>query len=171
MTIDLSHLTLGHSTDILHSEHSEDIREAVTALAAQAKRSLVVFSRQLDNKIYNHPPLCDAILKLVTSSHNAMVRIIVQDSTPVVKQGSRLVELGYRISSRLQIRKPPIEYQDNIEEFVIADGSGLVHRRQADRYEGEICFHSPLKCRQLLKYFDDCWEKSGADPELRRLHL
>jgi hypothetical protein len=171
MALDLSPLTLGSSTDVLQSTSSDDVREAVTALAAQAQRSLTIFSRQLDHKLYNQQALCDAILKLATSSRYAMVRIIVQDSTAVIKQGSRLVELSHRISSRLQIRKPPIEYKDNTEEFVIADDSGLVHRRQADRYAGEVCFHASLKCRQLLKYFDDCWEKSGADPDLRRLFL
>lgn len=171
MALNLSQLTLGSSTDVLQSTSSDDVREAVTILTAQAKRSLIIFSHHLDHKIYNQQPLCDAILKLATSSRYAMVRIIVQDSSSIVKQGSRLVELSHRISSRLQIRKPPIEYKDNTEEFVIADDSGLVHRRLADRYEGEICFHAPLKCRQLLKYYDDCWEKSGADPDLRRLFL
>jgi hypothetical protein len=53
----------------------------------------------------------------------------------------------------------------------VADETGLVFRKQAHRYEGIVNFNDRGRCRQVLSDFNDSWEKSAPDPELRRLHL
>lgn len=171
MTLELRELILGESNEALLTSSSDEVLQATLALTQQARRSLNIFTQQLDNKLYNSIELYDAVLKLATHSRHSRVRILVQDSMPVAKSGNRLVELSYRISSRVQIRKPPSEHEDFKEEFVIADGRGLMRRVNPNRYEGELCFNAAMKARQLEKFFDDCWEHSAADPQLRRLHL
>ncbi len=171
MALKLKDLILGESHDPLPTDNSEEVAEATLALAQQARRSLDIFTQRLDHKIYNSIALYDAVLKLATRSRHSRVRILIQDAMPVVQSSNRLVELSYRISSRLQIRKPPIEHQDFNEEFVIADGCGLMRRIHPNRYEGEICFNGAIKARQLDKFFDECWEQSAADPQLRRLDI
>jgi hypothetical protein len=171
MALELKDLILGESSDTLHTSSSEEVAEGTLALTLQARRSLNIFTQHLDHRIYNSEELYDAVLKLATRSRYSLVRILIQDSMPVAKSGNRLVELSYRISSRVQIRKPPVEHEDFKEEFVIADGCGLMRRTNPNRYEGELCFNAAMKVRQLDKFFDDCWEHSAADPQLRRLHL
>ena len=171
MTLELDGLVLGESSEILHTSSSEEVTQATLALTIQARRSLDIFTQYLDQRIYNSIELYDAVLKLATRSRYAMVRILVQDSMPVAKSGNRLVELSYRISSRLQIRKPPANYEDFKEDFVLADGRGLMRRVNPNRYEGEFCFNATTRARQIEKFFDDCWEHSAADPQLRRLHI
>lgn len=171
MALELKDLILGESDEVLLTSSSEEVAAATLALTQQARRSLDIFTQQLDNRIYNSIELYDAMLKLATHSRHSLIRILIQDSMPVAKSGNRLVELSYRISSRLQIRKPPLEYADFKEEVVIADGRGLMRRVNPGRYEGELCFNAAMKARQLEKFFDDCWGHSAADPQLRRLHL
>ena len=171
MALDLSEFKLGESDEIIQVGSSEEVAEATLDIAQKACRSLNIFTQALDNRVYNNQALYDAVLKLATHSRHSLVRILSNDSTNVVKRGNRLVELSYRISSRVQIRKPAMEYQEENREFVIADKHGLLQRRIANRYEGDLCFNGAMNVRQLQKFFDDCWEHSAADPELRRLHL
>lgn len=171
MALELNGLILGESNESLHTSSSEEVAEATLALAQQAHRSIDIFTQHLDHRIYNSAALYDAVLQLATRSRHSLVRILIQDSMPVAKSGNRLVELSYRISSRLQIRKPPLEHEGFKEEFVIADGCGLLRRTNPNRYEGELCFDAAMKARQLEKLFDECWEQSATDPQLRRLHL
>lgn len=171
MTLALENLILGESDTTLRTESSDDCGAAVITLAAQAQRSLEIFSHTLDRRIYNSQAFYEAALRLASRSRHSRLRIILKDSTDVVKRGSRLVELYHRLSSRVEIRTPPLEYRDVAEEFLLADSTGLLQRKLATRYEGEVCFSDAVRCRQLKKFFDDCWEKSAPDPALRRLHL
>ncbi len=171
MALELSGLILGESSDILYTHSSEEVAEATFVLADQARHSLDIFTQHLDQRLYNSVALYDAVLKLATRSRHSLVRILIQDSMPAAKNSNRLVELSYRISSRLQIRIPPVEHEEFREELVIADGCGLLRRINPNRYEGELCFNAAIKARQLKSFFDECWQHSAADPQLRRLHI
>ena len=171
MSIELTEYTLGETGDPVELNSSEDVAAATLDIAQKASRSFDIFTHHLDHRIYNSKALYEAELKLATYSRHSLVRILVKDSTDVVKRGNRLVELSYRISSRVQIRKPPMEYQEENNEFVIADKCGLLLRRNPSRFEGELDYNSTLQARQLQKFFNECWEHSATDPELRRLHL
>ncbi len=171
MTLALDNYILGESDDTIKIDSSENVSEAALALITQSKRSIDIFSHSLERRIYNSQAIYSAALKLATRSRYSQIRIILKESNDVVKLGSRLVELSQRLSSRVLIRKPPVEYRDHNEEFLIADDVGLLHRPVATRYEGGLSFYEPLRCRQLKKFFDECWEKSSQDADLRRLHL
>ncbi len=171
MTLTIDHLVLGETNQSVPTQSSEEVREATLALTRQTRRTLDIFTQQLDQRIYNNQDFTEALKALATDNRHSLIRILIQDSIPVVKQGSRVVQLSYRISSRIQLRKPPIEYRDAAEEFLIADRKGLMYRKLGHRYEGELNFNEAVRSRRLLKFFDECWEKSGTDPELRRLVL
>lgn len=168
---DYSHYTLGSDSGPIAVHSRDEICAANLALTQQARRSLALFSYNLDPRIYDTQEFCDALRQLATASRYSNVRILLRDSTTVVKQGSRVIELMHRISSRILVRKPPPEFYEHNEEFLIADDRGLLFRRFADRHDGELNFNAPNQCRLQLKFFDECWEASAADPELRRLHL
>lgn len=164
-------LILGQDSEDITTQDSAQCSQALLTLTQQARRSLLIFSQQLDAKIYNSPEFYEAVLKLATSSRHADVRIIVRDIQPIIKQSSRLVQLSQRISSRMQIRTPPMEFLQRRDEFVIIDGRALLQRANAQRYQGEVDSNAPLRCRQLTQLFDDCWEKSSTPTDLKRLHI
>ena len=167
----LDTLILGESDDIIQADGHEDIYNGILKLSQQCRRQLDIFSHTLERRIYNSEQLQQAILKLATRSRHSQIRIIVKNSNDMIRRGSRLVNLSHRLGSRIQFRIPPIEYRDYIEEFVIADNIGSVHRPIASRYEGSICFKQETQTRRLSKFFDECWSKSAGDPNLRRLDI
>ena len=54
---------------------------------------------------------------------------------------------------------------------MVFDERGVIKRRYADRYEGRADFNNPKQARELLSFFDEVWNISEPDPNLRRLHI
>ena len=99
------------------------------------------------------------------------VHILLQDGRSAVQNGNRLIELSRRLSSRIQIRRPPAQYRGYSETFLLADDAGFLHRPLYTRYEGNASFNNPGITRRLKQYFLQVWEHSQPDTEMRRLHL
>jgi hypothetical protein len=162
---------LGKSDTNITLDSSDDNRRVALALALQAQRSLRIFTRDLETLVYNSQEFVDAVTRLATLSQYSTVHILIQDSTNVIKNGHRLIELSYRLSSKIKLRKPCYEHRNVNEAFLVVDEVGFLHKKLADRYQGTANFNNSLEARNLAKFFDEVWEKSAPDPELRRLHL
>ena len=169
--IDLTELKLGLSDQQIRLETAEDNRTAALALARQATRSLDIYSHHLDKLIYDHEPFVEAVKRLALYSSHTLIRVLVVDSSHAAKNGHRLVNLGHRLSSKIQFRQPNAEYHNDYRVFLVADGLGIIQRNLGDRYEGKLNFHSPNEARSLLTHFNEVWINSVPDPYLRRLTI
>lgn len=169
--IDLSEYILGESKQKISLATIEENRRAAIALAGQAKRSLHIFSYDLEPMIYDNAEFVDAVKNLAIGHSRSQIHIIVQDSRKIVEQGHRIVELARKISSRIHIRKTPSEAKNHAQAFLIADQTGLLYRTVGERFEGYAEFDDRFQCKHLLDFFNATWEHSAPDPELRRLHI
>ncbi len=149
----------------------DDNRTAAALLAAQARRQVELFSHDLEPMLYDQPALVDALTQLSISSPRARIRILAKDFERAVKEGHRLVELSRRLSSFVELRKVHSDYQSFNETFFLADDYGLLHRRHAPRFEGVFSCKAQMEVRRLRAYFDEVWDRSEPDADLRRLHL
>ena len=168
--IDVSKFILGETIEPLKLESSADQRGAAVALAAQARRSVDIFSRDLDKRIYDHRAFLDALQNLAVN-HHGQIRILVKDSSQAVKYGHRLIPLSQRLTSFIEIRKAAEDFTEYNEAFLIADETGYVQRRQADRFEGIARFNAAQEAVNLLVFFNEVWRNSATDPDLRRIYL
>lgn len=169
--LDLDSLRLGEDAREIRLSTREDNRRVAAALALQATRTLELFSHDLEPELYDQPDFLEAVRLLALRSPRVRIRILLQDAGRAVRDGHRLVELMRRLSSFIEIRQPHHDYQDHPEAFLIVDGTGLLHRRMADRYEGLAGFRMPLRARELGNLFDEIWQRSEPHPDLRRLHI
>lgn len=151
--------------------NSEDNREAALQLATQARRSLAMFSRDLDPLIYDTREFVAAAQQLALRSSYARIRIVVIDPTPAIKNGHRLIELSRRLSSYMEIRRPSEDHARLAEAYLISDDTGMLYRPLASRYEGFADTHDPFEARNRLRQFDEIWESAEPEPEFRRLGL
>ncbi len=149
----------------------EENRDGAARLAVQARRQIELFTPDLEPLLYDQAAFVDALSALATSHSRARIRILAQDFERVVKQGHRLVDLSRRLSSYVELRRVHEDYRSNNETFLLVDDYGLLHRRHAPRFEGVISFKAPLEVRRLRASFDEIWDRSEADPDLRRLHV
>lgn len=160
---------LGETPEPLEVTTTEEAAAVALALARQAARTLDVLSRQMDPRIFDTADFAEAVTRLVLRSRRAQVRILVQDVEPVLRDGHRLVTLSQRLPSFLQIRVPAQEYRTFNQAFIVADGTGYLHRGLADRYEGKASFHAPARARELLRAFQPIWDTAEPDPSFRTL--
>jgi hypothetical protein len=162
---------LGESAQHVVFDSRAENRSLAAAMAAQATRTIDLFSPDLEFTVYDSREFIDAITRLAIRSRFSRVRILVQDSGTLVRQGHRLVEVARRFPSSVEMHKPSPEHRDMGGAFMIVDGRGYIYKKVSSRYEGEANFTDPLRARDLKKWFDELWEASQPDVELRRLYI
>lgn len=146
-------------------------QDAAVEIAALARRQLNILTYDLEPKVLGTDEFVAAVAKVATSGRYARVRILVQDSKRAVAEGHKLIELARRLSTFIDIHNPHREHQSVIEAFVVADERALLFRKEADRYEGYVDADNPLEARRKLREFEQMWDKSVPDPEMRRLGI
>lgn len=149
----------------------ENNRAAATQLAENARRSLALFTRDLEPAIYDTPEFLAAVQKLALRSRYARIRVVVIDPTLAIKDGHRLIELARKLSSYIELRRPSEDHAKLSDTFLISDDSGLLYRPLASRYEGFADPHDSLGARTHLRSFDDIWEQAEPETEFRCLGL
>jgi hypothetical protein len=169
--VDLDTLQLGASNLEFSPGTKSEFSAVTLALADQARHSLLLHTEDLDPSIYDQVQFVDALSHLARSHSEARIRILIQNARRAVQQGSRLIELSRRLSSFIQFRRPPPEYRNYHESFLLADNSGYLYRPNPGRYEATANFHDPGKVNDWASYFMEVWERSEPDPEIRRLYL
>ncbi|NIR61582.1 MAG: hypothetical protein GWO02_19865 [Gammaproteobacteria bacterium] len=162
---------LGESTPAMALSTMEDNRVAARAMAAQARRTIAIFTRDLDPPVYDDARFLEAVTRLATRSSRARVRVLVSDPSRAIGYGHRLIERGRRLTSVFEVRNPHSDYKEYPSAFFVADGCGVIFRQLAGRYEASCCFHAFAQARELTAFFDEVWERSAPDPEMRRLHI
>ena len=169
--MDLENHKLGEQSDTLAINSLEQCAEVSLLMAQQATHSLHLFSRAMDERLYDTESFVEAARQLAIRSRQSALRILVQQPDHAIKNGHRLIELSRRLSSHVAIRTVHPDFREYNEAFLIADGVGFLHRPVADRFEGKAHFYDPLEARELVRFFDKIWEMSTRDPEHLRLHL
>ncbi|MGH8415419.1 MAG: hypothetical protein ACRESX_11880, partial [Gammaproteobacteria bacterium] len=146
-------------------------RDAAVRLASEARMSLAMFTRDLDPAVYNTEEFATAVRQLALSSRYSRIRIVALDPTAAIKDGHRLIELGRRLSSFIEFRRPSADHAKLPESFLVADETGLLYRPMASRYEGFADPANPSEARVRLRLFDEIWERAEPELEFRRLGM
>lgn len=159
----------GLNNDVIQLETSDENNLCATALAQQCHRTLDIASRNLDPYIYDHINFVTAVKNLVLGSRKSRVRIIVWEPDQIVRRGHRLLELVNSLSSFTEIRCAGIEHKDFNAGLLIADVTGYMIRKSAERYEARASFNDRRQSTLYLNEFDEMWDASKPDPNFRRI--
>ncbi|MGH8282897.1 MAG: hypothetical protein ACRESE_03530 [Gammaproteobacteria bacterium] len=150
---------------------SADNREAAVRLVSEARMSLAMFTRDLEPAVYNTAEFAAAVRQLALRSRYSRIRIVAIDPTAAIKAGHRLIELGRRLSSFIEFRRPSADHAKLPESFLVVDAIGLLYRPLAMRNEGFTDPHNPHEAGARLRLFDEIWEQAEPEPEFRRLGM
>jgi len=168
---DLDNYKLGETNELLKIATREENSQAANHLVLQTGQKLSLISRELDPEIYNTPEFVEAVKQLILKNKFAEIRILVAEPQIIVRRGHRLVDLAGNLSSFIQLRKTPKKFNTFNENILIVDEVGYLHRDNDERYEAKINFNDRRQSKVLLEQFDEIWEESKPDPNLRRVHL
>jgi hypothetical protein len=162
-------LVLGKTKDLLRLGKSSEHALVAARMIGQAQHSIDILTRHLDARVFDQQVIIDAIRALVHDRSRAQVRIIVRDSTPMVKNGNRLLQLAQRLTSFIHIHKLPKPYENVNEAVLIVDGTGYIRQPLSDQYEAEACFNNRMQAKNYTDLFEEIWHVSEPDIEIRRL--
>jgi predicted GNAT family N-acyltransferase len=147
-------------------------QQIALAIVRQARRNLWLYTRDLDVKLYGTPEMLEAFKRFAIESGGGQLRILLQEPTAPLREGHPLIPLVQRLSSSMLIRVPEEEVDLKYPgAFIIDDRGGYLLRPIGSRYEGTSNLHAPGRQRQLREYFEQVWERSLPDPELRPVHI
>jgi len=147
------------------------IRAAGVQLADLARRELLIVSRDLDPDLYDQRPFLDAVRRLALATPRTPVRVLVTEPRLPVIGGHRLIELTRRLGSRISIRRVADDFRDRVDSFLVTDARGYCLHRVADRQRARMELDAPREARRLRTTFEQIWEQSDGDSELRQLYL
>ncbi len=150
---------------------AEQNREVSITLVAQARYTLDIVCRDLDHTLYDNEDFYDAVKQLATSSPKAKIRILIQDSSKVVKKGHRIVDLAQKLTSFIKIRLQGKRFKEFNEAWLIVDGKAWVRRSHADKYIADVNYSAARQLKDTLNNFNGMWDESNDDPNLRRLSI
>jgi len=169
--MDVTDYTLGENNTLISFDSRLDNREIATSLIRQAKYRIRILTPDLENPVYDNLELNQSLSRLASLHKHSSINILVSDSTAAVKQGHRIIELARQFNSSIHLHQTPQDRQEMNFAMLIADDSGYLYKHHGDSYQGQACFYDKSKVRELAKTFDDAWERSQSDPELRRLFI
>ena len=164
---------LGETQAEVQAYTAEDNKNAAVALVKQAMYSIDIFTQDLDIKIYNHQEIEQSIFDLAKKHPNTRIRILVQDSKKAAQHGHCLIRLAQKLTSSVFIHNPSEEYKNERSSFMIVDKLGLLHRNSAidNNYNGTVNFMSPRRAGKLTDLFNEIWDYSTPDIQIRHIFM
>ncbi len=146
-----------------------EVREASLKVAKSAQRLLSIFTQDLEPLIYGEEPFLEAIKRLVLARSYAKVRVLLADPSRAMVDNNRFLALARRLTSCIDLRAMSPEYPASAGAFIIADDKALVYRLQADRWEGIADMNDPAVVRRYLNFFDEVWQTSMQESQMRQM--
>lgn len=162
---------LGQHSERLLLQDRNQFQYASLHMAQQAAHHIDIFTYDLDKPLYDQAEFIEALKLLAIHQRGIAIRVLIQNSEKIQREGHRLLELARRLTSKIKIGRPHTDFLDHAENFMVIDKTGYIRRKQADRYEGEANFCDRLEARILSEFFSDVWERSEPESALRRLYL
>ena len=151
--------------------HRDEVKILNIAMTQQASKSIDILSRHLDPGLFDNTDFIEAVRQLSIASRFTRIRILINDSDPVAKNGHRFVDLVHQLTSSIEVRRISEEYRSYNEAFCLYDGKAVIYLRYADRYDGFANFDRPRLVAELSNFFNEVWEHSVPDSNFRRLHI
>ncbi len=143
---------------------------ATLGVVAGARRSLLVYSRDLDPGVLDQPGVVEAFRQL--GVRRGSIRILLQDPQAARQALAPLIELGQRLSTAISFRAVEEQVDRSYPSaFLASDAGGWLFRPLGNRPEGETLLDRPARARQLAGVFDPFWERARPCTEFRALGI
>ena len=149
----------------------EDTSKAVTRIAKEAKRRIAIYTPDLEMGIYDESAFLEVAKRLVLSKRFARIRVLISDPSRAVRNGNRFVGLGRRLNTYIEFRNVHEDYRDHREAYLVADDTALLYRVDSSRWEGIADTYEPAVARRYLNEFEEIWNSSVVEQELREIRV
>lgn len=144
---------------------------ALLDLIQQTERHLLILSYNLDPEVFDTTEMSDKLSQLARRNRYSEIKILVVDSSQMVKKGHRVVELQRRLPSSISLRRVTDSNITIKENWVIADNIALIHQsvQEPDACWGNF-YNRPL-AEDYAMQFQHLWQHAQEDPDIRQLEI
>jgi hypothetical protein len=146
----------------------EEMRAAIDAVAAGAQRLMSIYTPDLEPELYDQNSFLEIVKRFVLARRFAKVRVLLSDSTRLLRDNNRFVAMGRRLTSCIDIRPAVEPVKQRASGYLIADDRAIVYRVHRDRWDGVADLNNPPVARQYLDEFDEIWHASAPDAQARQ---
>lgn len=144
----------------------------VDELMVHARHKVWIYTRDLDRLLYDREAFLAALRRIALSGRGAEIQILVHDAADAVRDGHRLLHLAAKLPTYIHLRKVSAEEDRQYPSaFLLTDTGGFYTRPIGSRYDGDGHSAAPGMQAGMRYYFGQVWQRSEADPELRRLSV
>lgn len=167
----IEHQAMRRALDHAQAIDSREAAIAVTAqLIADARRTLYVYSRELDPGLLDQVRIVEALRHFATRSHGSEVRVLLQDAAAPQAAHAPLLALAQRLPSVFGFRAvdDPVD-RGYAAAFIANDHGGYYYRGLGHRFDGEAENAGAGRARQLIETFRPVWERARPISEYRAL--
>jgi hypothetical protein len=146
----------------------EEMRAAVDAVAASAQRLMSIYTPDLEPDLYDQNAFLEIVKRFVLARRFAKVRVLLSDSSRLLRDNNRFIAMGRRLTSCIDIRPATGAVKQRAAGYLIADDRAIAYRVHSDRWDGVADLDNPPVARQYLDEFDEIWHASSADEQARQ---
>ena len=146
----------------------EEMRAAVEAVAASAQRLMSIYTPDLEPDLYDQNGFLDIMKRFVLARRFAKARVLLSDTTRLLRDNNRFIAMGRRLTSCIDIRPAVAGAKQRACGYLIADDRAIVYRVHPDRWDGVADLNNPPVVRQYLDEFDEIWQASSPDEVARQ---
>lgn len=154
----------------LQATTREELIAVTQTLLSGARHSMCVLVRELHPILLNDTASLVQLRRLAISGRGASLRMIAQDLTRALREGTRLLQLAQRLSSVIEMRRP-VEPADlgYRSAFMCVDTQGYLFRPVESEMAAAGSTYAPGRHAELMRLFEEVWNRSEPWPELREL--
>ena len=140
-------------------------------MAAQAKRSICIYSPTLCHELFDNDSLSIIASTLARLNKYTRVNVLIFNPHRMIKHGHGILNLARKLPSSVSIRIGHPEIRQVNQEFVLIDTQGFVYRQDHEKFEGSANFMDIAENNRLSRLFSAAWESGILDPNFRRLQI
>lgn len=156
----------------LRASTREELINVTLQLLSHARHSMCVCVHELHPQLLNDTACLVELRRLAISGRGASIRILVQDLSHALQEGTRVLELAQRLSSVIEMRRP-VEEADLAypSAFMCVDAGGYLFRPLEHEMLAMGSTYAPGRHAELMRLFEEMWARSEPWPELRTLGI
>jgi hypothetical protein len=133
---------------------------ALDELIANAAHTIRIFDKSIGRN-FNSPQRYEQLGRFLLGSRENRVKIVLHDTSNLVRDCPRLLLLLRRFSHSLAVQQTLLAARRVYDPFAVADDTRFVHRFHYADLRGVATVGDVAATSLLIKRFDEIWEASA----------
>jgi hypothetical protein len=140
-------------------------------LIKNAKREICFFGSDIDSVLFSGTEISETLSQFARRNSHTQIRFLTHSTQKAISQGHALLTLARRLTSSFNIHITAKQHKMLNEQFLLVDDMAYLYMNNALYYKGQSCSNSPLSVRSYKQAFNERWEHSQPDINVREMML